>query len=159
VRHVAFVRCSVANSSGFDPADLADWNAAIVAGDATVIANVRGTYDGGAATENAGYGDVPTELTGMIHTLTYFDPRVRVNCNFYNQIKYLASDYRFFFFTATRGWRVLRPVRVFARMPVAETTETFVNYEVTVKWSHIDLPCPFDSPFDDGCLNLPSFGG
>lgn len=160
VRHVGWVRCTLfSGPSPFNPSSLTDWNLAIAAGNAILIRDVRGTYDGGSATKNAGYGSKPSRLTGKTHTLTYFDPRVINNCDFYNRLHYIGSEYRFFFFTATRVWQVLRPTSATPTMPIAEDLNSIVEFNVTVEWSDINSPCSLPAPFDGDCFVLAQVGG
>lgn len=152
VRSIGFVK----NSFSFtDPSDPTEWNSALASGDAIVIWAVSGTYDGGTATDLPGFGDAEFVSGGISHVLTYRDPSVVDNCDFYNAIKD-STDYTVWFRTSSKIWGAGAPVNISAKMPVADDLKSVITYEVTLKWQNPSLPCPYDIPdgiFDTCFIN------
>ena len=143
VRHIAYMKKTATFAN---PSSAAEWDAKVASGDVTVIRDIRGNYDGGAAIEGAGFGDVINEQFGINHTLVYTDPRVNENIEFYNQLKRVSKNYLLFFVTETKVWSVLAPLYASPKMPVTDDLAQIVSLEVTLKWSYEDLPLPYDKP-------------
>lgn len=142
IRSMAFVKTSF---SFTDPSDPTEWNTALAAGDAIVLYAVSGSYDGGSTTESPGFGDQETINAGTTHVITYRDPNVADNCDFYNAIKY-SSQYTAWFKTSSKIWSADAPVTITPKAPVTDDIKAVMAYEVTVKWSNPDMPCPYDIP-------------
>jgi hypothetical protein len=144
VRSVAFVN---KNSVILDPTDASEWNALIASGDAIIIPQVRGNYDGGAVSESAGFGDEATEFTGRIHTLNYFDPNLKQNnVDYYNKFTKNAKNYILWYRTETQIWNTNAPLALSAKVAVTENTTDVVTFEVMTKWTNEDIPVPYEAP-------------
>lgn len=142
IRSVAFIK----NTFAFiDPTDPTEWETGFAAGDIIIIPQTKGTFDGGAEVETAGYGDSSTRLTGYNFQLQYQDPNYRLNCNFYNAIKN-SRDYKVAYRTETQVHISDKTVQVIPKNPVQDDTTSEVVWDVIVKWAAKDLPCPFDVP-------------
>jgi hypothetical protein len=150
IRSVAFIKKTF---SFVDPTSPTEWQVGFAAGDIIIIPATKGSFDGGAEVETAGYGDQVTRLTGYNFQLEYFDPNYRLNCNFYNALKN-SRDYRFAYRTETQIHITDAPVQVIPKAPVQDDTTTEVVWDVIVKWAGKDLPCPFDVPpgIFDACV-------
>lgn len=142
IRSIAFI------DKGFsfiDPSDPTEWQQGIADKKIIIIPQVNGTYDGGSEVEVAGYGDQQTKLTGYNHQLTYNDPDYKHNCDFYNAIKW-TRNYKLAYRTETQVHMVDDIVQVIPKNPVTEETTSEVVWNVLVKWSGEDTPCPYDAP-------------
>ena len=153
VRSVAFINTSVAIA---DPSNPVEWQTAFDAGLIHLIPQTKGTFDGGAEVESPGYGDQVTRLTGYNFQLQYQDPNYKTNCNFYNAIK-SSRSYKLAYRTSTQIHMVDATVQVIPKNPVSDDVNGEVVWDVLVKWSGSDLPCPFDVPptiFDQCVVNI-----
>lgn len=152
IRSIAFIKNSFAFT---DPTSPAEWQAGFAAGDIIIIPFTKGTFDGGSEVESAGYGDLATKLTGYNFQLQYQDPNYRTNCEFYNAIK-RSSNYRVAYRTETQIHISNNPVQVIPKNPVQDDITTEVVWDVLVKWSDSDVPCPVDVPAGifDQCVAL-----
>lgn len=150
VRSVAFIK----NTFEFtDPSSPTEWEVGFANGDIILIPQTKGTFDGGSEVEAPGYGDQATRLTGYNFQAQYQDPNYRLNCNFYNAIKN-SRQYRFAYRTETQIHITNKVVQVIPKNPVQDDTTTEVVWDVIVKWSDKDLPCPFNVPegIFDACV-------
>lgn len=108
----------------------------IEAGLIIVIPNVRGTYDGGASSKVAGFGDVKEKVIGKIHTAVFNDPNHTDNGAFYAALEDNCKQYAFGFRTASE----LRVANVVldtfeAKDAVEEDTESLVLWNGTAVWT------------------------
>jgi hypothetical protein len=152
IRSVAFI----ANDFAFtDPTSSAEWSAGIASGDIIVIWKTQGSYDGGSTQELTGFGDQITINGNTTHSLTYKDVNYAENCDFYNAIK-LSSDYTLAFRTSSQVHFANAPVTVTPKNPVADDINSIVTWEVLVKWTNPDSPCPYTTPAGifDSCYVL-----
>lgn len=143
IRHIIFVKKTVPI---VNPSDAAAWTALEASGDAKIIRNINGTYDGGAPVEGAGFGESISEQYGITHTLTYQDPRAVQNIDFYNKFKMVAQNYVAYACTETQIWSTIATLYASPKMPIANDLSQIVSIEATIKWSYKDLPVPFDRP-------------
>lgn len=142
IRSVAFIAKDFAFT---DPSDPNEWTTGITNKDIIVIPQVNGTFDGGSEVEVPGYGDQQTKLTGFNYQLTYNDPDYKHNCDFYNAIKW-SRNYKMAYRTETQVHLVDVGVQVIPKNPVTEETTSEVVWNVLVKWSSGETPCPYDAP-------------
>lgn len=153
VRSVAFIK------NGFEFIDIenpVEWQQGFADGDIILIPATKGTFDGGAEVETPGYGDQATRLTGYNFQLQYQDPNYRQNCNFYNLLKN-SRGYHAYYRTETQGHLIEPTVQVIPKNPVADDLNSEVVWDVLVKWSGKDLPCPTDVPpgiFDECVVSV-----
>lgn len=142
IRSVAFIKTTF---DFVDPSDPTEWQTGFANGDIILIPQTKGTFDGGAEVEAPGYGDQSTRLTGYNFQAQYQDPNYRQNCTFYNTLKN-SRAYKFAYRTETQIHISDNTVQVIPKNPVQDDTNTEVVWDVIVKWSGKDLPCPFDVP-------------
>lgn len=142
IRSVAFFKSTFAFT---DPSDPTEWETGFAAGDIILIPQTKGTFDGGAEVEAPGYGDQVTRLTGYNFQLQYQDPNYKQNCNFYNTLKN-SRQYKAAYRTETQIHIIDATVQVIPKNPVQEDPTTEVVWDILVKWSGKDVPCPFDAP-------------
>lgn len=145
IRSVAFVHKSIAASILANPADANTWAQGIFDKKIYVIPETQGSYDGGAPVEGRGYGDRTTRLIGYTHSLTYRDPVLKANQNFYRTIKNSGS-YHLAFRTETQTRLTGKPVTVFPKAPVADDQNAETVWENDVRWAERDQPVIFDTP-------------
>lgn len=150
VRSIAFYKSSFAF---VDPSDPTEWEAGFASGDIILIPQTNGTFDGGAEVEAPGYGDQVTRLTGYNFQIQYQDPNYRGNCNFYNTLK-TSRQYKAAYRTGTQIHLIDSTVQVIPKNPVQEDPNSAVVWDVLVKWSGKDVPCPYDVPpgIFDACV-------
>ena len=142
IRSVAIVK----NTFSFtDPEDPTEWNTGLANGDITVLWATAGNYDGGTVTELPGFADSEFVNGGISHILTYRDPNVVENCDYYNAIKE-SNDYTLWFRTSSKIWEAGAPVTITPKIPIADDLKSVMTYEVTVKWQNPNLPCPYSIP-------------
>lgn len=142
VRSVAYIKNTYAFT---DHTSSAEWTTAIAAGNVIVVWKTKGLYDGGATTEQTGFGDSGTINGNTTHTLTYDDPNYAQNCDFYNAIKY-SQDYYGAFRTSTQVHFTGAPITITPKNPVADDINSVVTWNVQWKWTNPDSPCPFTTP-------------
>jgi len=100
--------------------------------------------------ELVGFGDSESVNGNVTHTLTYKDPYVAENIDFYNAIKD-SNNYTIFFRTSSKIWSAGAPVTITPKMPVADDLKSVVGMEVQLKWVKNTLPLPYNIP--DGIFN------
>lgn len=142
VRSMAFIKSTFAF---VDPSNPTEWEAGFASGDIILIPQTKGTFDGGAEVESPGYGDQVTRLTGYNFQLQYQDPNYKLNCSFYNTLKN-SRAYKAAYRTETQIHIIDTTVQVIPKNPVQEDTNSEVVWDVLVKWSGPDVPCPYDVP-------------
>jgi hypothetical protein len=142
VSSVAFVKNSYTFSSY---SNTAEWTTAVNAGNAIVIWQTQGSYDGGATTEQPGYGRIPFYNGNTVHTVVFKDPNATENIDFYN-IARLTSEYTLVFLTSSKLWAVQSPVVITPKLPITDDLNSVVSIECTVKWTYPALPIPYSIP-------------
>lgn len=153
VRSMAFFKKSF---SFIDPSNPVEWQTGFDNGDIILIPQTKGTFDGGAEVEAPGYGDQVTRLTGYNFQIQYQDPNYKTNCNFYNALK-ASRDYKAAYRTSSQIHIIDATVQVIPKNPVTDDVNSEVVWDVLVKWSGADVPCPFDVPpgiFDQCVVNI-----
>lgn len=142
IRSIAFVK----NTFTFtDPTSSTEWTTGVNNGDIIVIWKTSGTYDGGTTAELVGFGDSATENGNTTHVLTFKDPNYADNCDFYNSIKG-SSDYTTAFRTSSQIHLAGAPVTITPKNPIADDINSVVTWEIQLKWTNPDSPCPYDTP-------------
>lgn len=144
IRSVAFVKKGYTFA---DPTDTAEWQAAVAAGNAIIIAEVNGSFDGGSPKTAPGYGDNATEMMGYDFKLSYKDPNYKQNVGFYNTLKN-SRKWRLCYRTETQIHFSTNTCAVLPKTPVTDDISAKIHVEVEVQWSDRDLPLPHDMPED-----------
>ena len=143
VRSIALVK---ATSVVSDPTSDAVWAALEASGDAVIMREIRGLYDGGAVVEAPGFGSQLVKIQNMNHTLTLTDPKTIDNIAFYNAMKRNSYQYRLWFLTETQVWETFGVPTFAPTMPVPEDISQEVYIVTAIKWQYEDLPTPYDKP-------------
>ncbi|SRR6185295_2827500 len=142
IRAVAFIK----NTFSFiDPTSPTEWQTGILSHDIIVIPAVIGSFDGGTEVLGPGYGDQSETLIGYDFTSTIRDPNYTSNCTFWNLLK-TSRLYKYAYKTGTQIHLTNNPVVVIPKNPVTEDINSFVEWNILIKWKDSDLPCPFDVP-------------
>lgn len=145
VRSIAFVKNTYLSTIIANPSSTAVWTTAVNSGNAIVLYQTRGSYDGSNTTMVTGFGD-NIEFNGTrTHTLTYFDPFCNENIDFYNAIQN-STDYTIVWRTSSRIWFAGTPVTITAKIPVADDIASTMTVEVTCKWTNSSIPTPYATP-------------
>lgn len=137
-----------------DITDTAEWTTGLNAGDIFIITHSRGTLE---FTPNLqpGFGNTVEELDGYEFVAKVFDPNYKANCNFYNDIK-RSKEWNFFYKTETQIHLTDNIVTIIPMAPITDDKKKSVIWEVDVKFTQEDIPCPSDIPtgvFDE-CIGI-----
>jgi hypothetical protein len=143
VRHVAWIKSSV--PAGVDWTVAANWTTYIESGEVIIIANTRGSADGGTWAESEGFGDTATELESVTEVVTYTDQNYLLNAANYNAIA-AAKNYRFAFFTATKGYMSTNAATFKPKRPINSDAKQAVYGEIEVSFTQPGLALPFLYP-------------
>lgn len=143
VRHTAWIKETVPDS--FDPTSEDEWNQYIESGEIIVVANTRGSSDGGSWAESDGFGDTVTELEGFTEVVTYTDRNFLANTANYNAIA-RSKNYRFAFFSETRGWISDNPASYKPKRPINADAKQSIYGEIEVSFTQNAMPEPFIYP-------------
>ena len=126
---------------------------AVANGDAYLISETTGTYDGGAAQTGDGYGDDESRLLGYLYTLNYKDPSYAGNRDFYQAVE--AGDVKICWRTETLLHFADKPATIQAIDPIEEDLSSAVVWNVTATWKSKNKPelAPLDAiaKYFDGC--------
>lgn len=128
-----------------DPSNPVEWNTKLAAGDARVIWQTRGSYDGGTTSELTGFGDNATINGNTTHTATFFDPNYFENCDFYNSLRE-QTDWKFAFRTQNYLHLSGNAATFSPKNAIADDDQSIVVWEVPVKWVNNDSSCPVALP-------------
>lgn len=142
---VAFIEDSVTFTDITDPAE---WAGLDYASDILIHKEVRGSYSKPAATEIPGKGKQDTRVVGRKHEMAFKVSSIKGNDPYWNALNrstnytmafVVGSDYDLLF-------RVDKNVSIDAAAEVQEGLDTEVDWNVTVKWSDIEVPSTSDVP-------------
>lgn len=126
---------------------------AIAAGNAHLISETTGTFDGGAPQTGDGYGDEETRLLGYLYTLEFKDPSYAANKEFWERAE---VDH---WIVAWRTENLLhfadKPAGIQAINPVEADLTSAVVWNVTATWKSKAKPdiAPLSalSKYFEGC--------
>jgi hypothetical protein len=124
-----------------DPSNPVEWATKIAAGDARVIWQTSGSYDGGTTQELPGYGNNATANGSTTHSATVKDPNYYENCDFYNSLRG-QTDWKFAYLTKNYLHLSDATATYTPKNPVAEDINATVEWQMGVKWSNDNNPCP-----------------
>lgn len=127
-----------------DPTDPTKWQDGIDAGKIIVIPETAGSYDPGDPKELKGYGDTKNSNGPRDFTLNYFDPNYVDNYGFYNGMTNILSKH-VAFRTSSRIHISDVTASIVAKDPVADDLEEEVTWNVTCKWTSINIPTIHDA--------------
>lgn len=127
-----------------DPTLAASWQAGITAGKIIIVPETSGNYDPGDPKELKGYGDTKNSNGPREQQLVYNDPNYRDNYAFYNGMTNILSKV-----VAFRTSSLIHipdvTASIVAKDPVADDLEEEVTWNVTCKWTSINLPSIHDA--------------
>lgn len=147
IRSVAYVKRNYIDTLINNPTETLLWLNGTDSGDVIPIWETQGSYDGGSTTELTGFGDRATFNGNTTHVLTYKDPNYSDNCEFYNN-KRNQTDYCFVYRTSSKVHFIDVPVTITPKNPVQDDINQVQSWEVQIKWTSPDSPCPVDMPQD-----------
>jgi hypothetical protein len=142
---VAFIDEDVSFTDITDPAE---WANLTYSTDILVHQEVRGSYAKPAATEIPGKGKQDTRVVGRKHELAFKVSSIKGNDNYWNTLN-RSTNYTLAFVVGSDYdllLRVDKNVSIDAGPVVQEGLDTEVDWEVSVKWSDIDVPSTSDVP-------------
>lgn len=114
------------------------FTAAVENGDAFLIPETTGTYDGGSPQTGDGYGDDDDTLLGYLYTLNFMDPSYAGNQKFWQQAE--RRHWRIAWRTETLLHFTDKPARVQAIDPVEQDLTSAVVWNTTATWKSKDKP-------------------
>lgn len=155
IRSLAFIKTSYVSSILVDPTDASVWSTGINSGDIVVVWKCSGSYDGGTTTELTGFGDSATFNGNTTHIATVNDPNYLENCDFYNAIRN-SEEYTIAYRTSSSIHIAETPVTISPKNPVADDINSVVTWNLTLKWTNAESPCPYTTPvgiFDQCYIN------
>lgn len=128
-----------------DPSNSVEWLNGIALKKIRIIAETNGSFDGGSPKEGAGYGDTISTYLGSDFVLQFKDPNYKGNCLFYNEIN-RSRNFRVAYRTETLVHLSDKTAYINAKPAIADDLTSTVVWDVQVKWSSSNLPCPFAVP-------------
>lgn len=144
--HVAFAKRGTVIGNTTIASDLL---AAELAGNAYIIRNVSGTYDGGKGTFGKGQGKQLKRLTSKAHESDFIDFNYVANTDFWSGMEASAANYDYYFFTDTKGWVVKNAfLSIEATGPVTDDNTTFIEGMVKISWSRVQNPSNYTTDVD-----------
>jgi hypothetical protein len=142
IRAIAFIDKDTVVADYSDPTE---WATNVASGAAKVVKFLSGSYDGGSAKFDKGYGAVATIYVNSTHKLSINDPNFLNNETFWNEIQ-KSSAYKVVFVTDTLVHVGTKPCTIFAKKPVADDFESDVIGMVEVEWKQRDLVLAHPKP-------------
>ena len=138
--------------SFIDITDPTEWTTAICNEDVIVLPYTRGSLEM-AESLSAGFGDTLQDLDSYEFTLNVFEPNYLNNCSFWNTIK-KSKDYQVGYRTETKLYCSQNNALIVPKAPVAEDLKAKVVWNVMIKFTQEDIPCPYDIPVGifDRCI-------
>lgn len=133
--------------------------AAELAGNAYIDRNVNGEYDGGTFSDRTGRGKQDTQNGSAVHNVVYTSFTPVTNRPFHNDFKDVASNYYMIFFTDGLAHYADSPLRFMPSAPITRDLNTFLETNITVRWTNKDLPDVYsvDETLLEACPNLFTF--
>ncbi len=155
IRSLAFIKTSYVATVLVDPSNSSVWSTGVNSGDIVVVYECSGSYDGGTTTELTGFGDSATFNGNTTHIATVNDPNYLENCDFYNAIRN-SKEYTIAYRTSSAIHIAESPVTISPKNPVADDINSVVIWNLSLKWTNPDSPCPYTTPtgvFDQCYIN------
>lgn len=120
-----------------------DWKNAIEAGNIIIIPKTIGSFDGGTPVMGDGYGDEIERKIADDYVLTVKDPAYKENVEFWKSAE--KEKWHIGFVSETQLHIVNdSTVRLTAKAPIEEGTETRVVWNVELKWRSKNYPTVID---------------
>jgi hypothetical protein len=146
VVHVAFVKRGTTISTTSMVSSILT---AELAGNAYVIRNVSGSYDGGKGSFGKGQGKQIKRLLGKAHALTFIDFSYVANAQYWADMENQASNFDIYFFTDTYGWVVTNAfLSIEATGTITDDNQTFIEGSIGVTWSKKANPLNYSALVD-----------
>lgn len=143
---VAFVDEDVSFTDITDPSE---WTTGLTySSDIIIFQEVRGAYAKPAVTEIPGKGSQDTRVVGRKHELTFRVESVKGNDNFWNTMN-RSTNYKVAFVIGNDYgllMYVTKNVSIDAAAVVQEAIDSIVEWDVSVKWSDINVPSTSNVP-------------
>jgi len=127
-----------------DPTDPTKWSDGVTTGKIIVIPETSGSFDPGDPSELKGYGDNKSSNGPREQTLNFFDPNYKDNYAFYNGITNISSKV-LAFRTSSLIHIADVTASIVAKDNVEDDLEAEVTWNVTAKWTSINLPSIHDA--------------
>ena len=145
---IAFVDEDSKFTSSNDITDPANWINLDYDASVLIHQEVRGAYPRPAPTEIPGKGKQDTRITGRKHQVDFRVSSIKGNDNYWNTLN-RSTNYTFAFVVGSDYDLLLyvdKTVSIDAVPVVDEGLDSEVDWNVTVKWSDIDVPSTSNVP-------------
>jgi hypothetical protein len=139
VRSVALVSKDFLPTLLANPTDAAVWQQGIDQGKIVIIPATSGSFDPGDPKELRGFGDNKSSNGPREQTLNYFDPNLTENYQFYNAITNVTNKV-LAFRTSSQVHIADVTAKIVAKDNVEDDLESEVVWNVTCKWTSINIP-------------------
>jgi len=149
IRSIFFQKKSYSFTDITDPDE---WQTAICSKDVYVFPYTRGTLEI-AEQLAAGFGNTSQDLDAYEFTLNVFEPNFLDNCNFWNTIK-KSKDFLVGYRTESKIYVSDNEALIVPKAPIAEDLKAKVIWNIIIKFTQEDIPCPVDMPVGtfDRCI-------
>jgi len=148
ILHVAYVKRGVTIPT---TSIIASLLAAELAGNAYIIRNVSGEYDGGTYGDRTGRAKQSTQNGAGIFNVIYTDYTPIENNQFYDDMMQSGSNFYMIYFTEGIAHYADAPLRVIKSDPITRAYETYQEALITVRWTKKYGPTKI-SGIDDSLL-------
>jgi len=132
------------NAPFTDITSAAEWQTKICDKEVYSFPFARGSVEF-TETESPGFGNQEVSLDGYDVVATVSEPNYVANCNFWNDIK-RQKTWGFMYVTETQIHQSEKAVQFIPKPIIGEDKKAAIVWQIIVKWSQEDIPCPFDEP-------------
>lgn len=132
----------------------AEWTTGLNAKDIYVLPWTRGGLTV-TPNETPGFGDTDIDIDGFNFELNVFEPNYAGNCAFWNEIK-RSKNFKVGYRTETQVHESDGTAQFIPMAPIAEDKKASVLWNIVVKFSQEDIPCPSTTPTGvfDRCIGI-----
>lgn len=128
-----------------DPTNATIWQNAIDAGNAFILPNLRGSFDGGTPKIGPGWGRSKGNYDSSDFKATINDKVYKENWAHYRSLVG-KTNWHFCYVTETQGHLTSVPVTVAPKNPISENVDDLITWQSEVTWTEFFTPAPFDAP-------------
>lgn len=126
-------------------ADAAEWNTKIDAGDVRIIYGITGSFAAGDPEQLTGFGEQEFENGQATNEITWRDPNVIQDNDFYNALP-RTNEWVMVFKTENYIWDCHNVASFKTRPIVTDNIKEVVVYEAIGSYPDDDLPTPYAVP-------------
>lgn len=135
--HVAFIKRGVTIPT---TSVISSLLAAELAGNAYILRNVNGEYDGATFSDRTGRGKQDTQNGSAVQNVVFTDFTPIKNRTFHNEFKNIASNFYMIYITESVAHYANSPMRMMPNGAITRDLNTLQEAQITVRWTNKDLP-------------------